>query len=60
MNPLPPDSFRKTARYMYKTKVLPNYDEALRRRKTMKKKLYYDEGIGKRAQKAKSSSGISV
>jgi hypothetical protein len=45
---------------MYKTKVLPNYDEARRRRKTMKQKLYDDEGIGKRAQQAKSSSAISV
>ena len=60
MNPLPPGRFRKTARYMYKTKVLPNYDEARRRRKTMKQKLYDDEGIGKRAQQAKRSSGISV
>jgi hypothetical protein len=60
MNPLPPDRFRKTARYMYKTKVLPNYDEARRRRKTMKQKLYDEEGIGKRAQQAKSSSAISV
>jgi len=60
MNPLPPDRFRKTARYLYKSKLLPNYDEARRRRKTMKQKLYDDEGIGKRAQQAKSSSGISV
>ena len=60
MNPLPPGRFRKTARYMYKTKVLPNYDEARRRRITMKQKLYNDEGIGKRAQKAKSSSAVSV
>ena len=45
---------------MYKTKVLPNYDEARRRRKTMKQKLYDDEGIGRRAQEAKRSSGISV
>jgi hypothetical protein len=60
MNPLPPDRFRKTARYLYKSKVLPNYDEARRRRKTMKQKLYDEEGIGKRAQQAKSSSAISV
>jgi hypothetical protein len=59
-NPLPPGRFRKTARYIYKTKVLPNYDEARRRRRTMKQKLYDDEGIGKRAQKAKSSSAVSV
>jgi hypothetical protein len=59
-NPLHPGRFRKTARYMYKTKVLPNYDEARRRRKTMKQKIYDYEGIGKRAQKAKSSSAISV
>ncbi len=60
LNPLPYGRFRKTSRYMYKTKVLPNYDEARRRRKTMKQKLYDDEGINKRAQEAKSSSGISV
>jgi hypothetical protein len=59
-NPLQPGRFRKTARYIYKTKVLPNYDEARRRRITMKQKLYDVEGIGKRAQKAKSSSGVSV
>ena len=60
LNPLPYGIFRKTSRYMYKTKVLPNYDEARRRRKTMKQKLYDDEGIGRRAQQAKRSSGISV
>ena len=60
LNPLPYGRFRKTSRYMYKTKVLPNYDEARRRRKTMKQKLYEDEGIGERAQKAKSSSAVSV
>ena len=60
-NPLPPHSqFRKTERYQYKHKVLPNYDEVRKKRKTMKKKLYDDLRVGKHARKAKRSSGVSI
>jgi len=60
-NPLPPHAkFRKTHRYQYKHKVLPNYDEVRKRRKTMKKKLYDDLRVGKYARKAKRSSGVSI
>lgn len=61
VNPLPPTSrFRKTTRYPYKHKVLPNYDEIRERRKTMKKQLYDKLRVGKYARKAKRSSGVSV
>lgn len=61
VNPLPPHAkFRKTHRYQYKHKVLPNYDEVRKRRKTMKKKLYDDLRVGKYARKAKQSSGVSI
>jgi len=60
VNPLPRDKFRKTGRHMYRFKVLPNYDEILKRRKTMKKQLYEKLGIGKHAQRAKRSSGVSI
>jgi hypothetical protein len=61
VNPLPPHAkFRKTHRYQYKHKVLPNYDEVRKRRKTMKKKLYDDLRVGKYARKAKRSSGVSI
>jgi hypothetical protein len=60
VNPLSPGKFRKKTRHMYKFKTLPNYDEARRRRITMKKQLYDGLGIGKHAQRAKKSSDISV
>ena len=61
VNPLPPHAkFRKTHRYQYKHKVLPNYDEVRKRRKTMKKKLYDYLRVGSPARKAKRSSGVSI
>lgn len=61
VNPLPPHAkFRKTHRFQYKHKVLPNYDEVRKRRKTMKKKLYDDMRVGSHARKAKRSSGVSI
>jgi len=60
-NPLPPHSqFRKTERYQYKHKLLQNYDEVKKKRKTMKKKLYDELRVGKHARKAKRSSGVSI
>ena len=60
MNPISPTKFRKTERFIYKHKVLPNRDEIRKRRKTMKKQLYEKYGIRSLAQKAKGSSGVSV
>jgi hypothetical protein len=60
VNPLSPGKFRKKTRHMYKFKILPNYDEARKRRITMKKQLYDSLRIGKHAQRAKKSSDISV
>ena len=61
VNPLPPHAkFRKTHRFQYKHKVLPNYDEVRKGRKTMKKKLYDDLRVGSHARKAKRSSGVSI
>ena len=60
VNPLSPGKFRKKTRHMYKFKILPNYDEARKRRITMKKQLYDSLRIGKHAQRANKSSDISV
>jgi hypothetical protein len=60
MNPLSPNKVRKTARFIYNYKVLPNRDEIRKKRKTMKKQLYEKYGIRSLAQKAKGSSGVSV
>ena len=60
VNPLPPGQMRRTARHLYKYRVLPNIDEVKNRRKTMKVKLYDEIRVGKQARLANKSSHISI
>jgi hypothetical protein len=59
-NPLPPGKFRKTARFMYKYKKLPDVDDIKERRKTMKQKLQKQLRIGDKARNAKDIHAVSV
>jgi hypothetical protein len=60
INPLPPGKFRKTARFMYKYKKLPDVDDIKERRKTMKQKLQKQLRVGDKARNAKDIHAVSV
>jgi hypothetical protein len=60
VNPLPPGQIRRTARHLYKYKVIPNKNEAKKRVKTIKLKLYDEMRVGKHAQLANTSSHVSL
>ncbi len=61
LNPLPNgNTFRKTNKYLYKYKPIQNYDDAVLRRRSLKKKIYSKYRVGKLAQKANRPNEISV
>ena len=60
LNPLPPGIFRKTDRFMYKYKKLPDVDDIKERRKTMKQKLQKQLGVGDKARNANDTYAVSV
>lgn len=61
LNPLLNGStFRRTNKHLYKHKPIQNYDDAVRRRRSLKKKIYDKYGVGKLAQRANRSKDISV
>jgi hypothetical protein len=60
-NPLSPNKFRKTARFPYKYQELPNYDDAIARRKTMKQRMYDGaQRVGRLARNAKRELDVSI
>ena len=60
VNPIPPNKFRKTARFMYKYKEVPNVDDARARLKTIKNKIYDDQRINKKARLVKDKYAVSI
>jgi hypothetical protein len=60
LNPLLNGTFRRTNKNLYKYKAIQNYDDALLRRRSLKKKIYDKYGVGKLAQRANRSNDISV
>jgi hypothetical protein len=60
LNPLLNGTFRRTNKHLYKYKAIQNYDEAVLRRRSLKKKIYDKYGVGKIAQRANRSKDISV
>jgi hypothetical protein len=54
------NTFRKTNKYLYKYKPIQNYDDAVLRRRSLKKKIYSKYRVGKLAQKANRPNEISV
>jgi hypothetical protein len=52
--------FRRTNKHLYKYKAIQNYDEAVLRRRSLKKKIYDKYGVGKLARRANRSKDISV
>lgn len=60
-NPLSLNKFRKTARFPYKYKELPNYDDAIARRKTLKQQMYNGtQRVGRLARNAKRELDVSI
>jgi hypothetical protein len=60
LNPLPPGKFRKTARFMYKYKKLPDRDDAKKHIKTMKQKLNKQLRVGNKTRNVKDTYAVSV
>jgi hypothetical protein len=60
LNPLLNGTFRRTNKHLYKYKAIQNYDDAVLRRRSLKKKIYDKYGVGKLARKANRSKDISV
>ena len=60
LNPLLNGTFRRTNKHLYKYKAIQNYDDAVLRRRSLKKKIYDKYGVGKLAQRANRSNDISV
>ena len=60
VNPLLNGTFRRTNKYLYKYKAIENYDDAVLRRRSLKKKIYDKYGVGKLARRANRSKDISV
>jgi hypothetical protein len=60
LNPVMNGPFRRTNKHLYKYKAIQNYDEAVLRRRSLKKKIYDKYGVGKLARRANRSKDISV
>ena len=60
LNPVVNGTFRRTNKHLYKYKAIQNYDEAVLRRRSLKKKIYDKYGVGKLARRANRSKDISV
>lgn len=61
LNPiLTGSTFRRTNKHLYKYKELQNYDDAVLRRRSLKKKIYDKYRVGKLARRANRSKDISV
>jgi hypothetical protein len=60
LNPILHGTFRRTGKDLYKFKEFQNYDNAVIRRRSLKKKIYDKYRVGKVAQKANRPNEISV